>query len=72
MNEFESLCQELEDLLEEWEPGLLDMPPEMILGKRNKQDHKADGWTYGRFSFQQYTPYCTSAIPGEPVTFSQL
>lgn len=38
MNEFESLCQELEALLEEWEPRLLAMSPEMILGKRNKQD----------------------------------
>lgn len=38
MNEFESLCQELEGLLQEWEPRLLAMSPDMILGERNKQD----------------------------------
>jgi len=39
MHEFESLCQELEGLYEEWEPRLKDMPHDIILGKRNKQDH---------------------------------
>jgi hypothetical protein len=38
MNEFESLALELEGLLEEWEPRLLDMSRDMILGRRNKQD----------------------------------
>ncbi len=38
MNEFESQCQELERLLEEWEPRLKAMPPGKTLGKRNIQD----------------------------------
>ena len=38
MNEFESQCQELQGLLEAWEPRLKAMPLGLILGKRNSQD----------------------------------
>jgi hypothetical protein len=38
MNEFETICEELQNLIESWEPRLMAMPPEMILGKRNYQD----------------------------------
>jgi hypothetical protein len=38
MNEFETICEELQNLIESWEPRLMAMPPEMILAKRNNQD----------------------------------
>ena len=38
MNEFEAICEELQNLIESWEPRLMAMPPDMILGKRNNQD----------------------------------
>ena len=31
MNEFETICEELKNLIESWEPRLMAMPPEMIL-----------------------------------------
>ena len=38
MNEFETICEELQNLIESWGPRLMAMPPDMILGKRNNQD----------------------------------
>jgi len=38
MNEFETICEGLQNLIESWEPRLMAMPPKMILGKRNNQD----------------------------------
>jgi hypothetical protein len=38
MNEFETICEELQNLIETWEHRLMAMPPDMILAKRNKQD----------------------------------
>lgn len=37
MNEFETLCQELEGLLKTWEPRLRAMPDDLILKIRNNQ-----------------------------------
>jgi hypothetical protein len=38
MNEFETICEELKNLIESWEPRLMAMPPDKILGIRNNQD----------------------------------
>jgi hypothetical protein len=37
MTEFEPLCQELEGLLEVWEPRFMAMPRDLILKMRNDQ-----------------------------------
>ena len=38
MNEFETICEELKNLIGSWEPRLMAMPPDKILGIRNNQD----------------------------------
>jgi hypothetical protein len=38
MNEFETICEELQNLIESWETRLMAMPPDLILEKRNNQD----------------------------------
>ncbi len=38
MNEFESIIQELSDLIKEWEPKLLALPEEVITERRNSQN----------------------------------
>ena len=38
MNEFESLCKEIETLVKEWEPKLSSLPKETISKRRNVQD----------------------------------
>jgi hypothetical protein len=38
MNKFETLCEELQMLIESWEPRLMALPPDLILEDRNNQD----------------------------------
>ena len=38
MNEFEAICEELQNLVESWEPRLMAMSQDLILTRRNNQD----------------------------------
>lgn len=38
MNEFEAICEELQNLIESWEPRLMAMSQDLILTRRNNQD----------------------------------
>lgn len=38
MNEFEPLLKELQNLIESWEPRLMDMSQDLIIKRRNNQD----------------------------------
>jgi hypothetical protein len=38
MNEFQALCQELQNLIQTWEPRLMSMSPDLIIRRRNSQD----------------------------------
>ncbi|MBN1952876.1 MAG: DinB family protein [Bacteroidales bacterium] len=38
MKEFEEISQSLRDLIEEWEPLFLSMPPDLITERRNSQN----------------------------------
>jgi hypothetical protein len=38
MNEFQALCQELQNLIQTWEPRLMSMSQDLIIRRRNSQD----------------------------------